>query len=286
MNKDQLDILIGSLLGDGCIEINGSGNCFFSKSQSIDRVEYLNWLSDKLTPYSNGVNDYLVNKIYFHDGKIKRNSEKIKQCRIRTKVSEEFKQMEKQWYLRDIYGNCIYRMVSDSRKERIKIVPRNITLTPLLLAVWFCDDGNNYCKDRRITFCTNGFSVDDCNYLREILMRDVGFDSNLTFSYKKPMIRLKTKNYLNFIELVKPYVSKWDCFLYKIDVNKYVTPKNQKGINNNNSKLNLNSVERILELAKLNLTHQEICNNICKEFNINIGRKVIGNVLNGKSYKL
>ena len=49
----QIEILIGSLLGDGNLsKIHGQGNCSFNKTQKFERKEYLEWHSKIFDKYS------------------------------------------------------------------------------------------------------------------------------------------------------------------------------------------------------------------------------------------
>jgi len=53
-----------------------------------------------------------------------------------------------------------------------KIVPRDLRLTPLVVAHWFAGDGT-YNTNGTLTFCTNSFSADEVDFLIERLATDL-----------------------------------------------------------------------------------------------------------------
>ena len=101
-----------------------------------------------------------------------------------------------------------------------KIIPRNLSLTPTCVKYWFYGDGSSSFipyqgKNRyvRITFCTNCFTEDDCNFLVS-KFKEVGLNFNIYLSRKQPMlIALKSKTVFDFFD----YIGEFDleCFKYK-----------------------------------------------------------------------
>jgi len=184
LTSNQESILIGSLLGDGHLNIvkKETHNSFFVKKQALRRFEYLQWHFKELEPLSSN----------FTYGKDKSpNSDRIiYNCRFFTKRKPLFTEMRKKWY-----------------PEGIKIVPDNIKLDPLAVAIWFADDGCN--QKRRAKFCTDGFSDSDREILIECLKK-LGIQS-----YSKELhIKIPKKPYLDLMEMIKPFFV-WKCFDYK-----------------------------------------------------------------------
>jgi hypothetical protein len=57
-------------------------------------------------------------------------------------------------------------------KNKIKVVPNDIVLSPLVLADWFMGDGSVYQREsgnRYLTLATHGFSRDEVEYLKALL---------------------------------------------------------------------------------------------------------------------
>jgi len=101
----------------------------------------------------------------------KRTGETYHQCKFVTRASEVFNHYYKQWY-RDV-----------------KILPENLTLTPLICAIWFCDDGSICSTENRLKFklATHCFTEEE-NYrlagILKTLLREhfgVGHDNGNCF---------------------------------------------------------------------------------------------------------
>jgi hypothetical protein len=217
LNKTQMDLIIGSLLGDGSLsKIYHDENCSFSKTQKADRKEYLNWHSQILEPYSSGIYPKYCRTILSNDkdGKVVHtltHKKNISGYVFHTYRHESLKALREKWYI-----------------NNKKIVPKDIELNSLVIAIWFLDDGYNSYENREAFFCTQSFSIEDVDFLREKLL-SFNIDSNIKFvnskydKRKMPIIRISKKSYDCLIELIKPHVL-WNCFNYKI---KWRNPKKQ-----------------------------------------------------------
>lgn len=180
----QYSIIVGSLLGDGSISKQSSGSCYFSKCQTERRIQYLNWHYDELKPYSSSVNSY--------DNYAK--GKKYRKSNFITCVHEDFKTLRNKWY-----------------PETKKIVPNDLQLDPLSIAIWFFDDGSNEKHARLCKFATYCFSKEDCEFLCQQLFR---FNIK-AYVGDKNIIRVRTESYKNMVDLVKPYMI-WPFFKHKI----------------------------------------------------------------------
>src|SRR5688500_17261752 len=116
LTQIQSEIIDGSLLGDGSITFTSSGKAVFSKKQKLSRREYLDWHCENIKPFSC--------KIYECD--VKLNDKIYKQAFYYTKASMKFAELRNKWY-----------------PNGVKIVPSDISLTPLSLSIWYFDDGSN-----------------------------------------------------------------------------------------------------------------------------------------------
>lgn len=184
----QSSIVIGSLLGDGCIQRDKYS--YFSKNQSAGRREYLEWLYAEMQPFSSRLSDSTV----WANGK------EYGRSSFATRSSHLFNDLRQKWY-----------------PTGKKIVPRDIVLDPLSIAVWYCDDGSNDVAARSCKLATYCFSRDDC----EFLIGQLQTWNIVSYIDSRNTIKIRSKSYNDFLELVRPHV-KWSCFSYKLE---YREPK-------------------------------------------------------------
>lgn len=227
LTNKQHQILIGTLLGDGCLIRVKTQNSYFRFEQKEENKMYVKWIRDNLYPFCE-----CGPKNSSHSGKIRNNDNKIINDEknklysyyIYSKNHPIFTKLEKKWYLRDDDGNYIKKKVGNKGKEeKIKIVPRDLKLTPLIVAVWFFDDGCNCPKNKNAVFCTNGFYKEDCEFLVKKLKDNLGIKSNIVKVNKNNnqyLIRICYKSYLNFINMIKPF-NKFEYFSHKTSLEDY-----------------------------------------------------------------
>ncbi len=167
LNDRQKDIITGSLLGDGSLtKIYSGRNSAFRELHGDRQHDYLSWKMKELSPHVQGINLEMHKEIVGRKiGIPVFGINKTRKCWcLRTGNHRIFSDLEKSWYSRDEKGEYIL----DRNKRRIKVVPNGIKLTPLSVAVWFFDDGNNcfnYNKARRAIFYTMGFTAKECEIL-------------------------------------------------------------------------------------------------------------------------
>ncbi|MEK7601481.1 MAG: hypothetical protein AAB480_03055 [Patescibacteria group bacterium] len=115
-SSEQLSIVKGSLLGDGCLHTAWPGtskNYVFSKMHSIKQKEYIDWVYEKLQPFVR---------------KLPRPYEPTQSIRLRT-----------------ISHSALTVLMSVFYRDGKKVLPSEIDeiiADQLALAVWFMDDGN------------------------------------------------------------------------------------------------------------------------------------------------
>jgi len=146
----QQEIFNGLMLGDGSLnktkkETHYSNLIVVRQAQDLD---YLLWQQELLKEF------YAINSkpIYFaHKSKDKKDKTKFKThyyYRLITRAGVIFSNYRKIWY-----------------PNGKKIIPPNLILTPLTIAVWLADDGSiTYGRNKetlKITLCTHGFSKND-----------------------------------------------------------------------------------------------------------------------------
>lgn len=206
-NSYQLSVIVGSLLGDGCLSsLRGdNSNSYFSKSQAIRRKEYIDWHVNVFSKFTSGT------KIYENSV----NNKKFLKACFSTKTHPLLTKLRKKWY-----------------PNGIKIVPKDIKLDELSFAIWFLDDGSNYLKSRNIKLATYGFLKKDVEFLCKIIKRDLGFKCHRT---KSNIIILLAESYFDAIKIIKKYNS-FSCFSYKTEARvherRIISKKMKKEIKN------------------------------------------------------
>ena len=192
LSKKQEAIIIGTLLGDGCLERNGK-YVRLRLEHGISQGEYLLW---KYRELKNVITGKVMRVNAFH----KKNNKNYESLRIYTYSHGVF---EKFWHI-------FY-------KNRKKFVPLNISEllnTPLALAVWFMDDGykRNDCNAFRLN--SEAFNKQEQIKLCRMLKNNFGIDVTLHKKGKFWNIYVPQKSAKKFVEIVKPFIL--PNFQYKI----------------------------------------------------------------------
>ena len=176
----QEQILNGHLLGDGSIgKQYKNGNAKFIIKRKTEDKQYLLWSAKHFENYlyETGLSDYenfdkRTNKTYYASTMV-------------TRSLPVFTKYYDKWY-----------------PEDKKIVPKDLILTPLTIAVWFADDGtfNNNTKNRvDMNFSTEGFCYQDVEFLTNQLQCMYGDKVHLTPKGKNYIIRITTTATANLL---------------------------------------------------------------------------------------
>ena len=76
-----------------------------------------------------------------------------------------------------------------------KSVPRDLRLTPTVLLHWFCGDGRGGDSKGTLGFCTDGFAVDDVEFLVGLLQTDLDISTTLVLNHRThPQILVGRRN--------------------------------------------------------------------------------------------
>lgn len=96
-----------------------------------------------------------------------------------------------------------------------KVVPRDLTLTPLSVAHWLCGDGSGSPKGG-LCFYTNGFTKGDVDFLVSRLRIDLGVYSIVAKNARgEHTIQVsRVEQAFSLAEQVRPFIP--DCFQYKL----------------------------------------------------------------------
>ena len=176
LNQVQISILTGSLLGDGTLrKALGKLNALFEVNHTIKQKAYVDWKYEQLRLF-----------VLTAPKSRKGNGSRIA-YRFTTQSLQPFTELRKQFYL-------------DNRK----IIPAELQLDPLALAVWFMDDG---CKSRSSYYLnTQQFSMEDQLRLLAMLKKQFDLDATLNKDKIYYRIRINTESSKRFKEIIKPFV--------------------------------------------------------------------------------
>lgn len=198
MSPILLELIIGSLLGDGCMR---KYNTTCSKTAKNSKL---------VMGHSAKQFEYVVfKKGLFENAGCKCNLSKVRQIesmidgrkiisneiRLTTSHNKQFNAIRDVWY-----------------SNSLKIIPKTLILTPLILAIWFMDDGSKHFSSYYLH--TQGFALEDQLFLIEILKRDLDIDAALHSTSRKNRttgeishnIYIKSNSKKLFTNLIKKYI--------------------------------------------------------------------------------
>lgn len=183
-SKEQLSIVQGALLGDGCLHTAWAGtskNYRFAKTHSVKQREYVNWTYAKLKPF------ILTPPALY---------EPVQSLKLRTISHPELTQLRSIFY-----------------PNGKKILPNNIALImqdSLALAVWFMDDGNAIVRKGNVVgyhINTQSFSLEENEQIKHSFFQLYGIKS--TIEKNKQWYRLgiwQKQSRLLFVKIIEPYI--------------------------------------------------------------------------------
>ena len=178
LTQFERSIIIGSLLGDGYMRIiPGRNDAFLEINHSIKAKDYVDYKYESLKSIcSSGPKERPTN-----DGRVA--------YRFFTKQHKELTEIYNRFY-----------------KNNKKIIPKDLVLDPVVLSVWYMDDGSK-CRDHDIYLNTQQFSINDQNILLTKL-RLVGIDARLNKDKKYHRIRILKTSIKKFMEIISPHIFK------------------------------------------------------------------------------
>ena len=239
LNNVQQDLLTACMLGDGHV---GKNNHRFSIGQKESRKDYVGYVYEILHPYSSNMYKDSCSHVSW---------------RMYTISHRVFDEIREAWY-----------------EQQNKRIPRSLKLNAFILAHWYLQDGSNNPKKKSVRLSTQSFSLEDVEFLVEVMKRDLSIEATVNFSKQQPTIHVGVNSYLKFIEIVKEYVL-WSCFSYKTDVSEYDANTHKKiGV----SKLNHDKAKEIRNLYNDGVKVSDIA----KIYDVTISS--IYNVVNNVTY--
>lgn len=186
LSTEQKDILIGLMLGDGCLESQNKSRTYRLKiEQSLSHKEYVDWLYGKLK------NLVLTEP-------------KIKIKKIGSKAYQNYGFQTISCSQLRFFAHQFYDQ--NSKKKKIpKIIGK--LLNPLALAVWFMDDGQiKSRKHRALLINSQCFSKKDLGLLQKALKDKFGIETTLKKEKTGYRIYLLSKTISRFLAIISSYI--------------------------------------------------------------------------------
>ena len=177
-------IIIGTLLGDGCLERNGK-HIRLRLEHGINQKSYLLW---KYKELKNIITGSVINIHAYH----KTMNRFYDSSRIYTYSDHVF---EKYWKL----------FYFDKKKCISSDIATALT-NPLSLAIWFMDDGYKRSDCNALRLSTDSFTKNEQHLLQSVLKSNFGIDTTLHKKGKYWNIYIPKNMSGKFIALIKPYV--------------------------------------------------------------------------------
>lgn len=181
----QRSLIIGSVLGDGYIRIMpGRKDAFLEVNHSLKAKDYVDWKY------------FVLKNICNSEPKERETNEGRHAYRFFTKQDKE---------ITEIY-NLFYR-------DGKKIIPKELEINPIVLAVWLMDDGSK--SNGGVYLNTQQFSMLDQKRLLHKL-REIGLRARLNRDKKYYRIRFLKESIPKLIEIVQPHII--PSMRYKIEL--------------------------------------------------------------------
>ena len=149
LNQFQKSVIIGTILGDGYLRIvPGRQNAFLEINHSLSQSEYVLWKYNVLDGIRAGA------------PKVRKGNGKREAIRFYTRQSAELTMLKSLFY-----------------KDKIKVIPNDLQLDPVSLAVWFMDDGSR-CRESDVYLNTQQFDTESQLILIQALKK-LGLDASI-----------------------------------------------------------------------------------------------------------
>jgi len=181
LNERRLDIVIGTLLGDGCLEKNGK-YVRLRTDHSERQKEYVFWKFQEMRDLVSGKPRF----VKYYD---KRTRKIYKHWRFDTISTEEFLP----------YKDLFYT----NGKKQVPFNIKELLINPLSLTVWFMDDGYKRKDCKGAYFNTQAYSGQGQRLLQEALEENFGIKTRIHWAGGKARIYIPSGEFSRFRNLIK-----------------------------------------------------------------------------------
>ena len=182
LTERQREIIIGTLLGDACLEKNGKYTRLRIDHYNKQK-EYIFWLFRELSPFS--LKPRIINEVD------KRNGKTYSRWHFSTKSLPIFTEFQELFYV-----------------GKRKIVPSTLDefITPLSLAIWYMDDGFRRKDSKGFYLCTSSYTAKEHKILQEVLYKRFMISTKIHHQRQYMRTFIPSASAESFNKLVKPYV--------------------------------------------------------------------------------
>jgi len=194
LTKEQEQIVVGTILGDGCLEFDGHIGTRLQIKQSKEKKEYVFWLFRKLE------------NLCLTSPKRKKDTE--------------------QWYFSTQHLRVFTDLKEKFYSEERKLIPEDIEDyldSSLALAVWYMDDGTLDWRSEGSHYAfylsTDCFWFKEADLLKEVLWNNFQVEAtvqnNCYRGKNHPRLYIGSKGRDKFLNTIEPFVVK-EVFTHKL----------------------------------------------------------------------
>lgn len=218
VQEDFKQILDGLMLGDGFLGMyqrNKNANFIYAGSHRIVAVNIKNiFLRNGFEFGPNNPKEKILSNT---NNKFYKSNKEYYSYRVRTFNNEFLTKQYFRWYT-----------------NKIKIIPKDLILTPLIVKHWYYGDGGlhyiNHTTDS-LEFSTHCFSYDEILFLGNLLCKVTGIDKTRTSKNRKGYKLIVRKSQIpKLLQYIGPCDSDFSCYQYKWIIDERKLYDNKKKI--------------------------------------------------------
>jgi len=174
------EFILGNMLGDGCVTKDKR----ISIAHSLKQKEYCKFKYNIFKEYNlaNAISEYTIKHSRYINGF-------FKEIRFKTKRNDIFEKFRILYY-----GN-------NKRKHIPNEKYLSQYLSPLAIAIWFCDAGN--ASDSNLQLNTQSFDIEEILILRYVLLEKYGIKTTIN---NLKIITILSESIKQFVNLIDPFV--------------------------------------------------------------------------------
>ncbi len=177
LTSQEIEVIQGCLLGDGTLSPSGKNYRLRIEHKSA-HWDYVEWKFALLRRICTNQSQYVSAHSSLRFGSV---------------GHPDIAKMRKHWY-------CPHKQI-----------PQDLVLTPLMIAIWFMDDGTKH-RDT-VDFSVHSFSSENLQSLRAQLLK-MGIETTINSDARGNRLYVIKHSYPEFKKLVKPFIV--GCMAYKL----------------------------------------------------------------------
>jgi len=172
---EQEQILLGSILGDGCVLKRSSRNPIWTETHSIHQIDYLSWKQTKMYPF---IKDISIG----HKGTV---------VYMKSRALPQL---------------GFYRGVFYPKDKKIIPVEALEWIDDLAVAVWYMDDGGISKEEQQVKIATCGFDTRTNGMLQGWLAEKYKIHFEVRWHRNYPSLVLQKGSNKKFFSIIEPYI--------------------------------------------------------------------------------